>query len=425
MKYFLKVILVLALAAATVMGMYYYTTGNRPTFLGGNSDYQLTTVSRQPVTEKYAALTLLVAEGDYALYKSGDLIVLDHAGKRYEFSGWSKDIDMEKPEMTVINIDDDPEDELIVKGVAAFDEESNDYIYSVYIMNSVEDAAKGYEVAILNEDAWKNLASKYIISEITQLKTSKKIVQLAMIANTTGSALAYDNATGIAIDAHTGYFRALQSDDGQYLTAAVWNMGKGIYSVSEDGTVSVDIDVDVSYDNTSEVQQAGVLRFDIALTSNVEYTIASKSILFTPNKSYAVAEPKLETAAGWSYTENLTTAATPAKEIKWIKHTLQYDAEAVTQTVDTAEELGDLSGVESLTMTESGITLKARKGSTFSEATAKSTQFSVIINKGTDSQYDIAYTCTLNEAKDTLTVTFDRTYARSEINAVEINFGTK
>ncbi len=424
MKYFLKIVLVLILAAATVMGMYYYTTGNRPAFLGGNSDYQLTTVTKQPVTEKYAALTLLVTEGDYSLYQSGDLIVLDHAGKRYEFLGWSKDIGMEKPELMVINIDNDPEEELIVKGVAAFDDVSNDYIYSVYILNSVEDAAKGYEVAILNEAAWKNLASKYIISEITQLKTSQKIVQLAMVANTKGNALAYDNTTGIAVDAHTGFFRALQDENGKYLTAAVWSMGKGIYSVSEDGTVGVTIDVDVSYDGTTEVQQAGVLQFSIALTSNVEYTIAAKSILFTPNSSYLVAEPKLKPAAAWNYTENIT-AASPAKTIKWIKHTLQYDAAAVTQTVSATDELGDLSGVETLTMTEKGIMMKARSGSTFSEATANSPEFSVIINKGTDNQFDIAYTCEVNEALDTLTITFDQTYAREEIETIEVNFGTK
>lgn len=424
MKYFLRIVLVMALAAATVMGMYYYTTGNRPAFLGGNEEYNLTTVTKQPVTEKYAALTLLVTEGEYSLYKSGDLIVLDHSGKRYEFSGWSKDIDMEKPEMTVINIDDDADDEIIVKGVAAFDEEHNDYIYSVYILNRVEDDAKGYEVAMLNENAWQNLVNKYIVSEITQLKTSHKIVQLAMVANTKDNALSYDTNTGIAIDAHTGFFRALQDKNGQYLTASVWHMGRGIYSVSEDGTVTVDIDVDVLYDDTDEVQQAGVLQFSIALTSNVEYTIAAKSILFIPNSLYAVAEPKLETAAAWSYTENLS-ATSPAKEIKWIKHTLLYDPTALIQAVDTAEELGDISGVEQLTMTESGITLKARSGSTFSEATAKSDAFSVIINKGTDHSFDIAYTCEVNEAQDTLTITFDRTYAREEIESVELNFGTK
>lgn len=424
MKYFLKIVLVLALAAATVLGMYYYTTGNRPAFLGGNSDYQLTTVTKQPVTEKYAALTLLVTEGDYSLYQSGDLIVLDHAGKRYEFLGWSRDINLEKPELMVINIDEDPEEELIVKGVAAFDEQSNDFIYSVYILNSVEDAAKGYEVAILNEAAWKKLASKYIISEITQLKSSRKMVQLAMVANTKGNALAYDNTTGIAVDAHTGYFRALQDENGKYLTASVWNMGKGMYSVSEDGTVSVAIDVDVSYDDTTEVQQAGILQFDIELTSTVDYTIAAKSILFTPNSSYLVAEPKMKPAAAWNYTENIT-AASPAKTIKWIKHTLLYDAAAVTQTVDATEELGDLSGVETLTMTEQGIMMKARKGSTFSEVTANSPEFSVIINKGTDKQMDIAYTCEVNEAQDTLTITFDQTYAREEIETIEINFGTK
>lgn len=424
MKYFLRIILVLMLAAATVMGMYYYTTGNRPAFLGGNGEYQLTTVTKQPVTEKYAALTLLVTEGDYSLYQSGDLIVLDHAGKRYEFLGWSKDIDLEKPELLVLNLDDDPEEELIVKGVAAFDEESNDYIYSVYILNSVEDAAKGYEVAILNEAAWKNLASKYIISEITQLKSSQKFVQLAMVANTKGNALAYDNTTGIAVDAHTGYFRAMQDENGKYLTASVWNMGKGMYSVSDDGTVSVAIDVDVSYDDTTEVQQAGILQFNIELTSNVEYTISAKSILFTPNSSYLVADPKMTPAAAWNYTENIT-ADTPAKSINWIKHTLQYDAQAVTQTVDATNELGDLSGVQTLSMTEKGILLKARSGSTFSEVTANSPDFSVIINKGTDKQMDIAYTCEVNETLDTLTITFDQTYARDEIETVEINFGTK
>ena len=425
MKYFLKILLVLVLAALTVLGMYYYTTGNRPAVLGGDSQYQLTTVSKPPVTEKYAALSTLGREGDYILYKSGDLIILEYQGKRYEFSGWSQDIDLEPPQMVLANIDDDAEDELIIKGVANYDEMSNSYIYTVYVVNRAPESENGFEVAVLNEAAWRSLVEKNILAALGQLNNCKKIVQLAMVANSKGNVLRLDEATGIAIDAHTGYFRALQDENGQYLTVAMWDRGRGIYSVADDGTISVDIDVDVSYDGTTEIQQAGTLSFDIALVSNTEYTIAAKSIQFTPNSAYLVAEPQMTAAAAWSYTENLTSAA-PVAEMKWIKHNMKLDEQTLTQTVDVTDELGDLGGVSVITLTESGVVLKAKAGCRFSEQVANSAQYSVVINENTEgTPYDIAYTCELNESGDTLTITFDRTYAKDEIETIEINFGTK
>jgi len=423
MKYFLRIVLVLFLAAAAVTGVYYYTTGNTPSFLGGNKDLALTTVSKPPVTEKYAALTLLLAQDNYALYKSGDLVVLQVDGKRYEFIGWTDSIDLETPELYQLNLDDDADEELIIRAYAGTDI-NNEKIYNVYILNKSDDPEIGYDVIILDESIANQLVSRYIYSEIGQLENCKKTVQLAMVPNISGAGIVYDNATGIATNAHTGYFRALQDETGAYLDVAVWNRGTCAYTVNNDGTVHAAMAVLVSYNGSSETQLAGILSMDIEAASNTEIAITDKSIRFTPNSSYAVSTPTLEAVADWKFTENNTATAT-SKTIAWIKHKPTFSQDTLTQTINGAEELGDMNAVASVTMTSTEVLLKAKDGVTFDKSIANSTQYSVIINRGSETEYDIAYTCSLNEAQTELTITFDRAYAKSEIITVEINYGTK
>lgn len=69
--------------------------------------------------------------------------------------------------------------------------------------------------------------------------------------------------------------------------------------------------------------------------------------------------------------------------------------------------------------------LTAKDGYSFSNVITGSGNFSVLINSGTDDEYDISYDCAVkNEGNtSTLTINFDKTYDREDLDNVTINFG--
>ena len=422
MKYFLKILIVFVLATAAVVGMYYYTTGQKLPFLNNDETAYLTTVSKQPATEKNAGKKFLAGIDGYSLYKSARTVILEHGGKEFEFENWSSIIDEETPEMYMINLDGDDEKELVIKGVAGQDSSTGEYIYEIYILKAKENPDDGYTVSLLSQSTWRTILDTYIVAEISQLSTCSKILQFAMVSNS-GTNIAYNKTTGIAENAHTGYARALQDKKGRYMTLDSWGKGKGIYYVSDDNRLCVEIEVNVNYKESSEVQLAGNIYFEIMMSEDGTITVTPKSIRFLPNETYAVSDPTV-TASAWSYTLN-NSAPTGSGEITWVKYMPSVDSTTLTDTVNLSAQEGDVAKLSSLTVSSDKAVLTAKSDCTFSSDVAESPDFSVIINKGTDKEYDIAYTAKLNNSNSVLTITFDRSYARDEIETIEINFGER
>ena len=91
------------------------------------------------------------------------------------------------------------------------------------------------------------------------------------------------------------------------------------------------------------------------------------------------------------------------------------------------EEQTDIRSISKIYMTNSFIELTAKNGFTFAEQNVENGDYSIVINRGSDNEYDIAYTAKILEVNGTqvLRISFDKSYAQSEVHAVEINFGAK
>ena len=67
----------------------------------------------------------------------------------------------------------------------------------------------------------------------------------------------------------------------------------------------------------------------------------------------------------------------------------------------------------------------AKPGFVFSDRVLKNGDFSVVINSGTDDEYDIVYKAEIKE-KDGVSLiklTFDRKYTRDELKNIVVKFG--
>ena len=83
MKYFLRVFIVLVLAAGVIFGVFRYT---HPEAFENNSTPELTTVSKPAATEKNSNRVLLASlkDEDFYLYKGSKGVLLQHCGKGEE-----------------------------------------------------------------------------------------------------------------------------------------------------------------------------------------------------------------------------------------------------------------------------------------------------------------------------------------------------
>lgn len=427
MKYFLRIILVLVVAVGVVFGVYYYTNGGLP----DTDEVSLTTVTKPAATEKNSDRELLASledEGFY-LYKSSKKVILIHNDNEFEYSNWSSMIDAEPPEMYYADFDSDDEKELLIKAVGEENSSTGEYIYNLYLLNpgKDDDGNEIFTVSMASRSTWVNILDEYIVEELSQLKTSSKIAQFAM--TNAGASIAYNKTTGIAENGHAGYFRALQDSDGKYMTVSKWSKGTGVYTITEDNKIEVDISIDVSYKESNAVQSAGNIHFELSLDKNNAFYPTEKSLLFLPADKYKVSDPKTADTSVWSYTENNSDKSNPSGDlvIDWLKYTLKYDSTITTQTQSYAAQATDMKNISKLVITNSCIELTAKAGSTFDKDSAGKGEFSVIINEGTDDEYDIAYTAAVSKKgnNEVLKITFDKSYPKKEIKSVSINYGAK
>lgn len=428
MKYFLRIIIVLVISAGVVFGVYYYTNGGGTS---NNNQVSLTTVTKPAATEKNSDRELLASlkdEGFY-LYKSGKQIILLHNDREFEFNNWSSMIDAEPPEMYYANFDADDDKEILIRGVSDQNPDTGEYIYNLYLLNPEkdDDGNEAYTVSMASRTTWSSILDEYIIEELSQLKSCKKIAQFAM--NNTGKTIAYNKTTGIAENGHAGYFRALQDSDGKYMTVDKWSKGNGVYTITEDNKIEVDISIDITYKESNAVQNAGSIHFELSLSENNAFLPTEKSLLFITADEYRVSDPRTADATAWSYTENNSDRSKASGDLvaDWIKYSTNYDATITAQTQSYAGESTDMKIISKLVITNSYVEMTAKADCTFDRKAASSGEFSVIINEGTQDECDIAYTASVSKSgsNEVLKITFDKSYPRNEIKSVKINYGAK
>lgn len=424
MKYFLKILIVLVIAVGVVTGVYYYTTGRTPAFLGLDEAH-LTTMSKPPATERYASSAMLASldEEDYQLYLSGSTVILTHGGNSFSFDNWNKLIAEERPQMYLLDADGDSQKELIIRGVCGKDIQTGDNVYAIYILNPKPNEADGYDVTIITQETWRAILDENITQEVTQLKSCAKIVQFTMAAKS--DKIVYNDTTGIAESGHSGYARGLQGSDGTYLPVSTWGKAKALYTVTDAGTVGVDVQINISYKGVEALQNAGVIHFEVGVDEENQLYVVEKSLRFNAAEEYTVSPLPDKPAAPWHFTLNNASPQGKKGEIKYVKYSPPLDKSTFTETLDLSTEASDIKYVASVALTETGVVMTAKEGYTFSADAAQSPEFSIIINKGLENEYDISYTAVPDETGTVLTMAFDRAYASDEIETIEINFGAR
>ncbi len=422
MKYFLRILLTLVLAVAVIYAVYYRTVGNP---FEKQDTSLLTTASQPPATEKNANRVLIASlpGEDYKLYKGSRSVVLVHEKKEYEFTNWSRLIDVEAPEMYLKDYDGDGTEELLIRAVSAKNETTGELSYDIYLLTPMS-GRDGYLVFPATQTTWSDILDAQIREEITQLKSCKKILQVSM--NAKSKTINYDTETGIAQSGYNGYARALQNG-ASYLTFKGWSKGKGVYTVNNKKEICVSVEVNIHYNESDTVQTAGHINFKLDF-KNGRFFVKNKSMNFTPDKAYRVSDPRTVSETGWKYRENnADKGATADRVIDWIKYTPDYSSDTLEQTISLAAEQTDIRDIANIQLTDSYLELTAKAGCSFDTGARKRGEYSVVINRGSDSAYDIAYDAKVMEINgaEVLRIRFDKSYPQNEIHTVEINYGGK
>ena len=422
MKYFLRVFIVLVLAAGVVFGVFRYTN---PEAFSGSRNSDLTTVSKPAATEKNSNRVLLASleEEGFYLYKGSKGVLLKHGKNEFTFTNWSKLIDAEPPELFYSDFNNDGKKELLIKAVSE-QKENGSFIYELYLLLPKTDnqGKEAFDVALASRTTWNSILDNNIVEEMRQLKKCKKIIQFSM--NAKDKPISYDNETGIALNGYSGYIRALQDSKGKYLTIENWSKGDGIYSISKDNKIKISIDINISYKNSDKSQNAGKIIFELFLNEENKFQVTQKSMVFETKEEYKVSDPATVAQTSWNFTENNENKTPGANEvIQWIKYSPEYSADTFTQTRDYSGEISDIRKIKSIYLCESYALLTAKSGYTFDESAVNSGEFSVIIND----KLDISYTAELIKSgtEETLKITFDKAYPQSEIKKIAFNYGTK
>jgi hypothetical protein len=245
--------------------------------------------------------------------------------------------------------------------------------------------------------------------------------------NSKNKTISYDADTGVAKNGFSGYARSLQ-DGGSYLTFAGWTKGKGIYSINNKKEICVSVEVNVNYKETDVVQTAGHINFKLEL-KNGKFVVKKKTMNFTPDEAYKVSDPRTSSAVSWSYGENNSDKSTSSSDriIDWVKYTPQYSPDVYAQTLSLADSATDIKNISKIYITNSYLELTAKSGFSFDNGARKNGDFSVVINRGSDTEYDIAYTAKIMEINgvEVLRISFDKSYPQSEVHSIEINYGAR
>lgn len=375
--------------------------------------------------------TLLVETSDkeYQVYFDGKTQTVVHGEHKYKIENLDWYVKIEPPSVYSVDIDNDGKKELLLREMYTSIKTHDDNwenLYAVMLFKPVTraDGKKEFDVVIANEDTWKNIFDSSINCEMTQLKKCKKILQLSM--DDADEKISYDEKTGISKGKYVGYARALSNANNKYYTLKRWDKGAGIYNIDKNGNISLDIQVLVTFEETTSVQNIGNIHCDIDLIKG-KLSIVPRTIAFIPSPYYPVNDPRRTAKEKWSCTINNTSkeAGFTNTEIDWIEN--EFSLNSLSGQIE--RQFGSMPSkikcVESIKFTQNGITITAKPGFKFSSHMVETGKFSVIQNPDEKNEVDIAYTAVIKEldGKSTLVIVFDKTYDRSDLSKISVRFG--
>lgn len=432
-----KTIIIIALLIA-VIGVFVYSYQYRSEKIASEPSVSATihttaadTTASNQEDEQGRRLVAEDKKNDWQIYYDGTNTEIIHGDYKRVITSWSYSFDCEDPTMYCKDYDGDGEVEMMLRIVSGkleeqYDPDMSPYTYSLYMFEPYTSSTgeKTLSSIVASDDTWKNPFAEAINCEMTQLKSCKKFLQFTM--NDAEETITYNEKTGITTNKYVGYGLALCSNSKTYYTLDRWNRGAGIYNLDKNGNISLDIQVLVNYKEISDTQYIGNIHCGMEIVDGA-FILKPNTIVFNSVDPYKVSDPRDTAKKKWNYTIKNASSGTTFKSttIDWIEadFDLEGTAKQITQPFDSMAS--KIKCVDSVKFTEKSVVLTAKDGYSFSNVITGSGNFSVLINSGTDDEYDISYDCAVkNEGNtSTLTINFDKTYDREDLDNVTINFG--
>lgn len=434
-----KPILAIVLLAA-VIGVFVFSYSYRNAKISqqisvGTADTSAVSTTQQNVTlsadDEKNGNTILAEdkENDYHIYYDGETVTIKHGEYERKFTTWGYSIEAETPKIFCKDYDGDKEKELLIKLVSGRLDNSDDdaeYTYVIYILKPIVTSSgeKTFSVYIASEDTWKTPFENAINCEMTQLKSCKKFLQFTM--DDKDEKINYDEKTGITNDGHTYYAKAYCDNKKQYYTLSRWSKGVGNYDFKDDGTITLDIQVLVNYEEMSDTHYIGDIHCEMGII-NGRFNIVPNSIVFVPLEQCEISDPRDTAKNNWTcvISNESTNTNFVSKDVDWIE--AEFSLKNMTEKNSRYFESmpSKIKCIDTIKFTQGYVVLTAKEGYTFSQHIVDKGAFEVIINSGTENEADIAYTCSLKNENNTstLTIKFDKTYDKEDFENVLINFG--
>ena len=357
-------------------------------------------------------------DGKYKLYYKNRIVYVTYEDAKLEFNTWSRAIELETPTLHYMDFDKDGENELIIRIIDNFNDvkETTADTYNLFFINPVEKDGKiELNCFSAQQSLWINAFKHGVKEEISQLNNTKKFIQYVMTNK--GTAITYDENTGLSKNKYVGYAKTDCDDRKQYYTLSSYYKGVGVYSVLENGKVTLDIQLFVTYEETREAYQIGNIHCDIKFDSSHFY-LASDSISFIPLKEYEITDPRDTAQEKWSYAiSNLSSSDGSDTVIDSLSAELELIRYYTSDEYHFEYMGGELVNVQSIDFTESGVTLTAKQGYSFNTAGLQTGKYSVLIGDN----IDISDTAIINNNQ--LIIKFDKTYDKEDLEKVTISFG--
>lgn len=283
----LAVILICVLAALIAAGAFYYKNVYVPGIeeaAQASTSYSAGTTTPQKTGQR----ELIAENGDAAVYRDGDYIIVSYGGTEAEFSNWSANFGITDTEIYLTDFDDNGTGDIIILDDEGEDETSSLRLYGLYILCSEEDG-DGYAVYYTNADSWQSYFNGIVTCYLNQPEAYPGILQFVMELN--GTDVPYDTETGLATSDRAYYTSILTDEDGSYVEMSTIRLSPAFISYNEETqSVETQIHVYAVYEN-SEEQDIGIIMGGISIY-DAELSISSESVLFEVNEELAVSAPE-------------------------------------------------------------------------------------------------------------------------------------
>lgn len=434
MKKIIAIIIVIAVASGVFILSYNYRSNRIDLQTSNVSVSAVTTMqnSENDQEENGTEGRKLVAEdkeNDYQIYFDGENTEIVHGEYSRTIKSWAYSMNAETPEIHCKDYDGDGQIELMVRIVNGkldnqYDKDASPYTYALYMFKPYTDASgeKTLSSLVASDNTWKEPFTNAIKCELTQLKSCDKFLQFTM--DNADESIAYDNKTGITSNSHVGYGRALYNSNKQFYSIDRWSRGAGIYNFDSEGNIFLDIQVIVSYKDTTETQYLGDIHCQMTAEGG-EFDIVPDSIVFNATDEFFVSDPRETADEKWNCVIHNESANTNFNDtvIDWIENDLSLKDTGDNNSLYFETMPTKIKCVDEIKFSESELVMTAKSGYTFSDAIAKSGKYAVTINSGEDNEYDISYSCSISRDKKSITIKFDKSYNKDAFDNVSVTFG--